>query len=188
MSSFLKSDSQQDISFKSAQSINLPSELHWYVLYTRSRAEEKVQKELSLRNYHVYLPLTRKLKVWRNRQKKLISHILFPNYIFIKTTCCKLNSIIQLPDIVSFINCSGEPSVVPDKEIDAIRNMIDYNIDISIEPVFKTGERVKIVDGPLSGYEGILVEQKGKNRFGIHLEVLNKTILADICLAELEKY
>ncbi|MCG9881817.1 MAG: antitermination protein NusG, partial [Bacteroidia bacterium] len=35
------------------------TETHWYLLYTKPRAEKKVALELELKGYTVYLPLQR---------------------------------------------------------------------------------------------------------------------------------
>lgn len=167
---------------------HLSSALYWYIFYTCPRAEKLVQQKLLNRNYDVFLPMTKTLKVWKNRQKKWISQVLFPNYIFVKTDPCELYRITQIPKIVSCVACSGEPSIISSKEVEGIKEMLSFGKDITVETSFIKGERVKIVRGPLVGYEGILVEQKGKTRFGIHLTEINHTILIDINESELEKY
>jgi hypothetical protein len=52
-------------------------ECQWYVLYTTPRAEKVVFLELQKRRYEAFLPMTRTLHVWKNRQKKLVDEVLF---------------------------------------------------------------------------------------------------------------
>jgi len=163
------------------------SELNWYIFYTCPRAEKAVQQELLKRNYDVFLPMMKTLKVWKNRQKKWISQVLFPNYIFVKTFPFELYRITQIPKIVSCITCSGEPSIISSKEVEGIKEILSLGNEITVEKRFVKGENVRIVRGPLIGYEGILVEQKGKTRFGIKLKEINHVVLIDINIKLLEK-
>jgi transcription antitermination factor NusG len=163
------------------------SEQNWYIFYTCPRAEKVVQQELLNRNYDVFLPVTKVLRFWKNRQKKWIDQVLFPNYIFVKTRLIDLYHISQIPKVVSCINCSGKPSIISSKELECIKKMLKSGNELTIETNFTKGERVEIVSGPLIGNEGILVEQKGKTRFGIQLKEIRHTILIDVNMNQLKK-
>jgi transcription antitermination factor NusG len=159
----------------------------WFVFYTCPRSEKVVFHELINREYNAFLPLTKTLKIWKNRQKKWIDQVLFPGYIFVYTSQCELHYITQIPKIVTYIHCAGKPSVISSNEIEGIRKILDLEQNISVETKFYKGERVKIVCGPLVGHEGILVKQNGKTRFGIQLEKINHIVLIDIDINVLEK-
>jgi transcription antitermination factor NusG len=160
---------------------------NWYVLYTCPRTEKIVYHELVKRNYNVFLPSIRTLRVWKNRQRKWIEQVLFPGYIFIYTYQYKLYEIKRVPKVVSYVHCAGMPSVVPLKDIEGIRKMLDMGQEISVDIQFSEGEIVKIVRGPLMGHEGMLIKQKGKTKFGIQLKEINKTISIEINTSVLEK-
>lgn len=160
---------------------------NWFVFYTCPRAEKLVYNELIKRDYEVFLPITRTLKIWRNRQKKWIEQVLFPGYIFVNTNCFELYDIVRVPKIVTYIHCAGKPSVIPLKEIDGIKKMLCLEQEISVETSFSEGEKVRIVYGPLAGHEGILLRQKGKTKFGIQLKEINHTVFIDVCTTVLEK-
>ncbi len=157
----------------------------WYIFYTAPRAEKVVCQELARRGYEVFLPTVKILKVWKNRQKKTIDQVLFPSYIFVKTEEYMLHFIKQVPKIATYIHCAGKPSVIKQKEIECIKKMLRYSQEISVETNFSVGEQVRITCGPFSGYSGILVEKKGKKRFGINLKDINQTIFIDICASML---
>ena len=163
------------------------SELNWYIFYTCPRAEKIVLHELLNRNYEVFLPTTKILRIWKNRQKRWINLVLFPNYIFVKTLQCELYNITKLSKVVTYIQCAGKPSVISLKEVEGIRKMLCLEQEISVESKFYQGNRVRIICGPLIGHEGILIKQKGKTRFGIQLKEINHTVLIDIDVRVLEK-
>ena len=163
------------------------SNAKWYVLYTAPRAEKVAYQELIDHGYEAFLPMFKTLKVWKNRQKKLVEQVLFPSYIFIYTTESELYRIKQVPKIVTFIHCGGKPSVVPSKDIDCVKIMLKLDQNVTTETEFTEGENVRILYGPLAGYEGVLIKKKGKTRFGIEVCNINQTVFIDVCNSVLEK-
>jgi transcription antitermination factor NusG len=176
----------KNIRFNSA----VPSAIktNWYVFYTAPRAEKIVQQELYFQGYEVFLPRIKTLRIWKNRQKKMIDQILFPSYIFVNTEECNLFKIRQIKKIVTFINCGGIPSIIDVNCIEGLKRMLNLEQEISVESNFSEGENVRIISGPLIGYEGVLVTQKGKTRFGIQLKEICQTVFIDICVNNLEKF
>lgn len=65
--------------------------------------------------------------------------------------------------------------------------MLGLDRAITVETKFYNGERVRIMSGLLKGYEGVLVKQHGKTRFGIQLRAINHTIFIEVARSELEK-
>jgi transcription antitermination factor NusG len=160
---------------------------NWYVFYTAPRAEKKVHQELFHRGYEVFLPKTKTLRIWKNRQKKMVDMILFPSYIFVNTYEKYLYNICQIPKISTFIHCAGKPSIIDFKCIDGIKKMLALEQEVTVRNNFAEGENVRVVYGPLTGYEGILIQQKSKTRFGIQLKEINQTVFIDISTSLLEK-
>lgn len=159
----------------------------WYVFYTSPRAEKVAQQELEFRGYEVFLPLTKTLRIYKSRNKRMIDQVLFPSYIFVYTKESYLHRICQISKIMTYIHCGGKPSKIPFKCIDGIKQMLNLEQEISVEPNFTAGEEVRIIYGPLAGYEGVLVKQKSKTRFGIQLKEINQTVFIDVCTSMVEK-
>lgn len=176
-----KRDAFKGIFIKSKQKNN------WYVLYTAPRAEKIAKQELEYRGYEVFLPTTKTLHFWKNRQKKMIDQVLFPNYIFVNTEESHLFKIRQIPKVSSVIRCGGKPSTISLKCIEAIKGMLALNQEVSVDHNFIEGENVRIVHGPLAGFEGLLVKRKGKTRFEIRIEEINQAMHIDICVSMIEK-
>ncbi|WP_159523793.1 UpxY family transcription antiterminator [Sunxiuqinia indica] len=159
----------------------------WYVFYLRPHSEKVVYRTLTDLDYEVFFPTITSLRIWRNRQKKKIRLPLFPNYLFLYTYEHQLYAIKDLPKVVAFVASGGRPLTVSGKEIEGIKRMLGLDKTILVETAFSKGEHVRILSGPLMGYEGVLVKQQGKTRFGIQLKAINHTIFIDITLSDLEK-
>jgi transcription antitermination factor NusG len=160
---------------------------NWYVFYTRSNAEKSVYGELIRRRYQAYLPLEKTLRHWRNRQNKLVSRPLFRGYIFIKTSESEIYNIVKIYGVVRCVRCGDRFSIVPEKDIRCIEQMLALGQPIYAEHDLAEGEHVRVIQGPLTGYQGLLIERKGKSRFGIVFDGIKQCACVDIDVAMLER-
>lgn len=168
-------------------SIHSTGEKKWYVFYLRPRTEKKVCEVLTKLGYEVFLPVIPTISLWKNRQKKKILQPLFPGYLFVYIHEHELYSIKQLPHVVSYVASGGKPSTISETEINEIRKMLGLDCPVTVEKRFSKGECVRIMSGPLSGYEGTLVRQHSRTRFGIWLKAISYTVLIDTGRWKLEK-
>ncbi|QUR44522.1 UpxY family transcription antiterminator [Bacteroides xylanisolvens] len=159
----------------------------WFIFRTYTKAEKKAASQLQIEGYDFFLPTRKELVIWKNRQRKFIDRILFSGYIFVKTNKQEFHKILHLSAISSYLHFDKEPSVVRQDEIDGIKMMISHNQDITIEYDFSIHERVKIILGPMIGYEGIVAIIKGKRRFGIVVEVLQSAFCIEVSADSLVK-
>jgi transcription antitermination factor NusG len=160
---------------------------NWYAFYTCPNREKVACNELLKRQYDVFLPLVKTLSRWQNRQKKKISKVLFPGYIFVRTVEAEIYKIVQIPQIVRCVKCGDRPAVVPDRDIRCIELMVDLGQEVFTAQDFAEGEHVRVVRGPLTGYVGILIRRKGRNRFGVQLSDIKQCACIDISVSMLEK-
>lgn len=160
---------------------------NWYVFYTHPRSEKVVFEELLKLHYCAFLPLVKTLHRWKNRQNKMVSKVLFPGYIFVKTTLSRINSIEHNPKIVYCVRSNQRPAVVPERDIECIEQMLALDQEVYTGHDFDEGEHVRVVRGPLAGYEGILITHRGKHRFCIQLKDIRQCACIDIHSSMLEK-
>lgn len=126
----------------------------WYIFYTCPRAEKVVHDNLLKWEYEVFLPLTKTLRIWKNRQKKLIETPLFPGYIFVYTQLHELYNIKRLPKVSTFIHCGGKPSTISFKDIEGIKTMSNLNQEVTVPDMFIRNNPMEIIDLHIH-YQGI---------------------------------
>ena len=166
---------------------NPENKKNWYILYTHPRAEKVVSTDLERKNYEVFLPLIKTLRVWKNRQRKIVEYPLFPNYIFVRTFSSELFNLKKTPKIATYLSNGNKPACISGKEINAIKEILNCETQVFVEASLRQGDEVRIIRGPLAGHEGILIREKGKSRFGIRLKEIRHTVLIEISIAELAK-
>ena len=54
------------------------------------------------------------------------------------------------------------------------------------EPKMKEGDRVRVSEGPLKGYEGILLTKSGQARVMLLLEMLGKEVRTHLSSSQIE--
>ncbi len=150
-------------------------ERKWFALYTRSRFEKKVEKQLLDKSIETYLPLRPVMKFWSDR-KKWVDEPLFGCYIFVHTTPKERYLSVQTAGVVRVIAFRGKPVVVQDEEIDRIRFILREKQAVEpCEPVH-SGDWVKIMRGPLAGLEGRLESVRDGSRLVVNIESIRQAI------------
>lgn len=153
----------------------------WFALYVSSRAEKKVEAELTKKGIENYLPLKTTLRRWSDR-KKWVEMPLIPGYIFVRIHIKNYLTALQTNHVVAFVRFEGKPAVIPDRQIDFLKRMLkqsDYTWEVSTEH-FTPGQMVEIIAGPFIGLVAELVTVKGKKRVGVRIEQINNVLLVDI--------
>jgi transcription antitermination factor NusG len=89
---------------------------------------------------------------------------------------------------VGFVKFGGKIEHVSDRQIEMVRTMLDSGEQIDIDNEdYEIGDRVEVINGPLTGLEGNLVEKRGKHKLLIYIEVIGQNLSADIPVAYLRK-
>jgi len=151
------------------------NDIHWYALYTRPRHEKKVARQLTDKGIESYLPMRKVLRQWSDR-KKWIEEPLFGCYLFIHVNPGERLPALQTHGTVRLISFRGEPTVVPDREIETIRRILRENPVVETGPVAAVGDMVEIVLGPLTGLQGRLEAVQGGHRFIVSIDSIGQSV------------
>ncbi len=157
----------------------------WHVVYTRHQHEKPVARILANKGFEVFLPLYRDLHQWRDRVMQL-SLPLFPSYVFLRGRFERRLEILTTPGIIFLVCFASQPAVIPQKEIDAIRRVVEAGMHVEPLPFVKCGDWVRVKTGPLEGLEGILVRRKSQLRLVLTVQLLQKSVGVEVhaCMVE----
>lgn len=154
-----------------------PLNLRWFVVICKPRQELIAQENLLRQGFTVYLP---RMQVKKRSKDKWIDKVeaLFPRYLFIQLDPEQksLSPVRSTLGVVGLVSFGGQPSVVADELIAAIRQREnpESNLHQETKPLFTAGERVSLTKDNLAGLEGVFVEDDGEKRVIIMLELLGK--------------
>ena len=153
----------------------------WYAIYTRSRAEKKVASELHLQEIECFLPLQKKLRQWKDR-KKWVETPLLPGYCFVHVNRKEYDRVLQTDNVVCYITFEGKAAVVRNEQIEGLKTLLkqnEFDVEITRES-FETGKKVEIIKGPLVGLRGELYEIRGKHKFMLRIEQIDKSFIIEV--------
>jgi transcription antitermination factor NusG len=88
--------------------------------------------------------------------------------------------ILTVPGVVDVVGFGKMPEHIPDDEIERVRKMVESGLLVTPYPYVQVGQPVLIERGPLSGVEGILVEVKGKARLVVSVNLLRRSVSAEV--------
>ena len=160
---------------------------YWYVVYVRSRHEEKVHRLFEEKGVESSLPLIKTTRKWSDRKKK-VEIPLFRGYVFVKIDVDrdKLN-ILKTDGVVKFIGIKKKPSRIPDKEIHWIHMMVKKSETVQTENEIPVGQKVRVTAGPFKGVEGVAMRTGNQSRLVIGIESIMNAVSVEISPNYLEK-
>ena len=149
----------------------------WYAVCCKPRQETIAEVNLLRQGYHVYLPRIR-MRLRRRGHWIDAVEILFPRYIFIRLDPLRRStaSVRSTRGVVGLVRFGGQPATVPNEVMGALLQREDAGSGLHQDqrPLFSTGEAIKLVEGPLTGMEGVFAQQDGDKRVIVLLELMGK--------------
>ena len=159
---------------------------NWYALFTRHQHEKSVAHALTLKGFNVYLPLYRSVRRWQDRVKHLWLP-LFTCYVFLCDGMDRQLQVLTTPGLLQIVGSAGRPAIVPPDQLDSVRQMVESPFRVEPHPFLSSGDRVRVMSGPLFGLEGILSRTKSATRLVISMEMLGQSAAVEIDAAQVEK-
>jgi transcription antitermination factor NusG len=160
-----------------------PGESRWHALWTRSHCEQMVHDQLAGKKFELFLP---KINVWSRRGGlRCLSQVpLFPGYLFLYHAVDK-RSYHEVLKTRGLVRVLGERwdrlAIVPEKEIESIKKVLDSQMHVMAHPFLREGQRVRISRGPLKDVEGILLKMKPeKGLFVVSVELLKRSVAVEV--------
>lgn len=155
---------------------------HWYAVYTQPRHENKVYDRLLKKKIETFLPLIERWSRRKDRRKRI--HLpLFPGYLFVRTSMDPYVhlEILKTDSVVRILGNDGKPIPIPNEQVFTIHALIKNGVAVTPCPYLKEGMRVRVVNGPLIGIEGIFVKaQPQKHRLVLSVDLIKESVSVEI--------
>jgi transcription antitermination factor NusG len=157
-------------------------EIPWYVIHTCCHHEARVEERLRQKGLEVFLP--RYLTASRRRDRKKILRVpLFPGYLFIRNAFDTpvYNEILKFPRVVRVLANSTGLLPLPAETIESIKLAVAGNRPHYPYPFLQKGKRVLVVEGPLAGVIGFILEaKKEKRKVVIEVEMFRRALAVEL--------
>jgi transcription antitermination factor NusG len=157
----------------------------WYVAHTNANHEKRVTQQFVQRSVEHFLPLYESVRRWKDRRMTL-QLPLFPGYVFVRLALFDRLKILQVPGVARLVGFSGQPAVLADSEIEALRTTARTHLHAEPHPYLTLGRRVRIKRGPLEGIEGILIRKKNALRVVLSIDLIMRSASVEVEAIDIE--
>tara|TARA_Y100000590_G_scaffold104552_1_gene118964 strand:+ start:588 stop:1085 length:498 start_codon:yes stop_codon:yes gene_type:complete len=151
----------------------------WIVVRSKPRSEKIVYDQLLEKGIEAYLPLLKERRKWSDR-KKWVEFPLFSSYLFANIELKNSIFVLQTHGVSSLVKFGEEIAIVQDKIIKTIKLAIDGGYQLTPTEYFIAGNEVEVIEGPMKGVKGIVVQLKGKDRLIIKIDAIQQALSINI--------
>jgi transcription antitermination factor NusG len=156
----------------------------WFAVQVIPQHECKVASQLRYKGQEEFLPMVSSRRQWSDRSK-INKRPLFPGYVFCRIKRSSFRLILDTSGVHRIVSFGGQAHPIADEEMNSLQQVLASGRDVAPVPYLTLGQRVRIIDGPLSGMAGIVMRLKNRNRLIISVDMLMRSIAVDVALAEL---
>lgn len=177
-------------------------DFRWYVVRTFSGHEARVKsaidnelnenESLKAKIQDVLVPTEKVFEVKDGKKRSKIKNF-FPGYILVHAELDNKvkEFILNLPSVMGFLGTKTRPNPLQPEEVKRIVGRITQDEDGErLETIFRTGDFVKIIDGPFNNFNGTVQEvneEKMKIKVMVSIFGRKTPVEIDFIQAELEK-
>ena len=155
----------------------------WYAVYTRPHAEATALENLLRQGYSAYLPRYR-TKTRHARRIQTVLRPLFPRYLFagIDRASMRWRPILSTIGVTDLVRTGDEPNPVAAEIVTALQEqeMAGSFDRLSYGHSLRLGELVRVTAGAFQDMIGRLVELRDQDRVVVLLELLGRTVRAQL--------
>jgi transcription antitermination factor NusG len=150
----------------------------WFALSVVPRKEKATAHTLRAKGYQDFLPMYSVRRRWSDRMK-VVEMPLFPGYVFCRFDPKARLPILKIDTVMSVAGLGRTPEPIPDAEIAALQLVCKSGANAIPCPYLTAGARVRILEGPLTGLEGILVQDK-ETRLVLSVTLLQRSVSVEV--------
>ena len=153
----------------------------WHLIYTMPRQEKKLSVQIAQKKVIHYLPLTKVLRKWNDRNK-IIEEPLFPSYVFVYLqNMHDYYNVLDADGALFYVKFGKQVATVSETIINNLKVVIDSgnNIEVSTD-YFQRGQEVMIEEGPFTGLTCEVIEHESEQKILVRVQLLNRNVLASL--------
>lgn len=158
--------------------VELPlADCPWWVAHTRSRQEKALARILHPLGVPFYLPQWEKSVRRRGRARSSFLP-LFPGYVFFRGGSTERQAALRSNLLVRVLEVLDQEEL--GRELGQLRALQTAGLPLVPLTEFRAGDRVRIVDGPFRGHEGIVLRGETRPRLVVSITMLRRAVAVEV--------
>ena len=159
----------------------------WYVVRTKTGAEDRAVWHLKNQGFEAYLPRYRK-QVRHARKTETVLRALFPSYVFVRLDLAhqRWRAINGTFGVIGMVQLGDAPQSIPANMVQAIRAREDAAGAITVAPQgLQKGDRVRVREGAFAEYTALLEEVSDDKRVILLLDLMGRAVRVSVAAESL---
>jgi transcriptional antiterminator NusG len=139
----------------------------WFVIHCYSGYENKVRYNLEQRIetmgmkdmiFDVVIPTQEEIEVREGKRRSIERHV-FPGYVLVNMILTEESWYVvrNTPGVTGFVGMGNDPTPLRPEEVSQILKRMEAEAP-HVKVTYKSGERVRIIDGPFNDFRGTVSE------------------------------
>jgi transcriptional antiterminator RfaH len=153
------------------------SERVWWVIYTKSRQEKSLARDLLGYRIPYYLPQVHRDHLVRGRRVRAYVPV-FPGYLFLFGSPDERVGALTTNRISRILPVSMQEKLL--RDLRQLADLIATGAPLTIEQRLSPGRMVRIRSGPMAGFEGTIFQRRGSDRLLIAINFLQQGVSVEI--------
>jgi len=143
----------------------------WWIAHTKSRFEKVFAWDLHRRGIGYFLPMIERIKISGGKKRRVMSP-LFPSYVFFCGSDADRYAAMATDRLCQTLDVPDQSKLII--ELDNIEKAMEGKAELDPYPFAAVGERCRIIAGPFSGLEGIVVSRDKMARLVLQVSILGQ--------------
>lgn len=152
--------------------------LSWYALRVRHKSEFLVGRHLGDRGFEYIVPAQMSTRQWSDRRVTTLLP-LFPGYVLCRFDAIQPTLVLSSPAVCSVVSFAERFAPIDEAEIATLKLFIKHEMPLSSTHNFSAGQKVRVMEGPLTGVEGFIEETK-PNVLLVRIRLLERAISVQV--------
>ncbi|MBR0458323.1 MAG: hypothetical protein IJJ26_03725 [Victivallales bacterium] len=162
---------------------------HWYPVYTQPLREHRLAEWLLEKEIPFYLPLKKKFTIKRVKRPVKVDVYqyetftpMFKGYLFAALDAEELTNIWHSNHIIRILRDAEQAQKRLLHELQVIRQFECASAELPVEvlPELVNGSWFVILNGPLQGVHGQVIERRKKLLFAVNLDMFGQSVTAEL--------
>ncbi len=183
---------------QSTKELNLDTNLKWYCLRTFSGHETRIKEAIDLEIQRlglqdkvgeIVVPLETVYEV-KNGTRKTKTRNFLPGYVVVQAELDKkiIDVITNIHGVINFVGRKNAPAQLQLSEVERIFGRIEGTASVAtVAQIFNAGDPVKVMDGPFSGFSGIIKDVNNeKQKLKVEVGILGRKTPIELDFIQVE--
>lgn len=169
----------------------------WFVIHCYSGYEKKVRHNLEQRIetmgmkdriFDVVIPTQEEMEV-KDGKRRIIERHVFPGYVLVNMILSEESWYVvrNTPGVTGFVGMGNDPTALRPEEVSQILRRMEADAP-HVKVSFKSGERVRIIDGPFNDFRGTVSDlDLDRNKVRVMVNFFGRETPVELDFLQVEK-